>query len=124
MRTLRDHIKQSHDKEISCDSCGKSFSNKRELIDHIETDHMSLKFSCNLCSAEFRSAEKLKNHKRITHNKNHKCEKCNAAFGKPHLLVEHVKVKHEGLRFHCSYPGCSGTFVSSSYAKKHLQKIH
>lgn len=109
---------------MSCDFCGKIFSREAGLIDHIYTYHMNVKFSCNLCPAEFRSDLKLKKHESTIHNKIYKCEKCNAAFGYQCDLVEHVKVKHKGKRYHCNYPGCLTTFTLKCNAKKHLHDFH
>lgn len=114
-----------HNKHISCDICGKSFTEKRYLIDHICTYHISSKFDCKKCSKHFKSQLKLKFHQRSVHGKKKfKCDKCNAAFVFPGLLTEHVKVKHEGKSYHCSYPGCLKQSSLKCNAAAHLRKDH
>lgn len=109
---------------MSCDLCGKSILRRYSLIDHMQTYHMNIKFSCDLCSSECQSELKLKSHKRFVHKKQFKCQKCDTVFGFQTCLAQHVKVKHEGMRFHCSYPGCSMTFTSKSNTTRHLHDAH
>lgn len=85
---------------------------------------MNVKFMCNLCFFEFSSNNNLIKHKQRVHNKTFKCGKCDAAFGESYLLIEHIKVKHEGYRFHCSYSGCSQTFLSKSSTTAHFRQVH
>lgn len=85
---------------------------------------MELKLRCDLCSSEFRSVRKLKDHKKLAHNKKFKCDKCNWTFGVPSRLKEHIKMKHEGKRYHCSYPECSTSFFNKAGSSKHLIMAH
>lgn len=118
------NINKNKTLEFSCDLCGKVCSKKQHLIDHMHTYHINIKYNCNVCSAEFRSNEKLKKHERRVHNKKFKCGECTADFGESYLLVEHIKVKHEGERFHCRYSGCSLTFLSKSTETAHFLRTH
>lgn len=63
-------------------------------------------------------------HKRGNHNKKFKCEECNDSFATSSSLTVHIKVKHEGKRFHCSYLECSLSFTSKANANRHLTMDH
>lgn len=122
---LKTHIRDHHIKpRLSCDFCVKSFFSKQNLLQHMQTYHMNIKFSCHLCSAEFDSSAKLRDHKGIVHYKHLKCEECDAAFGKPCLLLGHIKAMHGGKRWYCHYQKCSSSFSLRFYAKQHFQKVH
>lgn len=126
MRALRSHIGLVHNRRISCDLCGNTFSYKQLLIDHMQTHHINIKFSCNLCFAEFQSNLQLSKHNRESHNNDvkYKCEECDVEFCELSFLAQHVKVLHEAQRFHCSYPGCLKTFSSKSHSTRHHRLIH
>lgn len=120
---LLDHIRH-HNRIMICDMCDRTFSRKKHLTNHMQTHHMNVKFSCNLCSAEFPSQDKLSTHKRLIHNKKYKCDKCEAVFAHQGTLAEHFSIKHEGKRFNCSYAGCSRQFITLASVTRHLIMVH
>lgn len=107
-----------------CDLCGRVTSSKQHLLDHMHTHHMQIMFSCNLCSSRYRSSLKLRLHKQLVHKKKHKCESCDAVFGRPYLLTRHVKRIHEVNLWYCHYQGCWKTFSSKFAASRHLRGVH
>lgn len=115
-----------HSKKQVCKICNKSLNFKYQLLDHIQTYHITnSKFTCSNCSKIFKSQWKLKAHQRNIHDeRKFKCDQCNAAFGASRRLADHVKVKHEGKRYHCSYPECSTNNAARSAAGLHLRKYH
>lgn len=66
-----------------CDPCGKRFSDKFALKNHIENHEPfnSRAYKCNLCSSSFTKPSKLAQHERLRHcseeDKKFRCDKCN-----------------------------------------------
>jgi len=46
-----------------CNSCDKTSISKSHLISHLEVNHITLKFPCDTCTAEFRLRDSLRKHK-------------------------------------------------------------
>lgn len=109
---------------FSCDLCEKLFSAKSSLINHMQSQHMEVKFNCSKCSRDFRSHYNLMFHVRYEHNKKFMCNKCDASFHVQSYLNKHVQVQHEGKRYHCSFKACSSKFTFKTSAKYHLKKLH
>ncbi|XP_052859841.1 zinc finger protein 652-B-like [Anopheles cruzii] len=63
---LRQHIKHMHAEQqsVNCDTCGKTFKNKRNLSVHLANVCMKLVslHSCSICDKQFRHLNKLKDH--------------------------------------------------------------
>ena len=84
--TLAVHL-DSHKttKDYSCEVCGHSFKHKISLAQHRKTHDESLEKSltCELCSLKFTTADNLKRHINVIHNKIKlfNCEVCERAFG-------------------------------------------
>ena len=79
------------DKDHKCESCGKLFSDVRNLKRHIRTIHENSEknHKCELCGKAFSLAHHLKNHNEVIHEnpgKNHKCETCGKSFSLAHHL--------------------------------------
>ena len=84
--TLAIHL-DSHKttKDYSCELCGHSFKHKISLAQHRKTHDKSLdkSLTCELCSMKFTTADNLKRHIRVTHEKIklHLCDVCERPFG-------------------------------------------
>ncbi|XP_058066874.1 zinc finger protein draculin-like [Anopheles bellator] len=63
---LRQHIKHMHAEQqsVNCDTCGKTFKNKRNLSVHLANVCMKLAslHTCSICDKQFRHLNKLKDH--------------------------------------------------------------
>lgn len=142
MRNPLKQISSKTDNQWKCpiEGCNVTYENESNLCMHYKNVHKSylklaepetpqrsnkqkVKFECFECPAWFRSLENLEMHRQKFHE-DYKCDKCNATFKKLHAFTEHVKVKHEGLRYYCSYPGCRFKSTSKYYAVNHLRIVH
>ena len=134
------------EKSQSCDQCGKSFVNKRELKDHILTEHEGKKlFQCFICKASFNRSTNMKPHLVSIHGKKNimnckieeligmnlcrrlvksqTCDQCGKKFDNKRDLKGHNLTEHEGKKlYQCSI--CKASFNDSRNLKKHLVSIH
>ena len=102
---LREHIYKYHDEghkeghiDYKCESCGKSFSQKQTLRNHIHTIHEG--------------------------HKDYKCETCGKSFAERGTLAKHIRIIHEGVKesFQCTQ--CAEIFTSWYSRKNHILRVH
>ncbi|GAB0096716.1 zinc finger protein 2 homolog [Sergentomyia squamirostris] len=123
--------KSSESKKISCELCGKSFSDEKGLKKHRVQVHALRKKSCGIkktsldctfCRKIFKTKQKLQNHI-VTHTgeKNFNCSKCEKAFSLASSLRNHMRI-HTGERpYKC--PECDMTFAQRNVLVSH-QRVH
>ena len=85
-------------KSFSCDKCGKKFSTKNNLSQHI-----------------------LYVHNKIQHVK---CDQCTATFSRRSGLKLHIRSKHGNELFYCVYDGCKKSFNIKGNMTKHVKNVH
>ncbi|XP_014601679.1 PREDICTED: zinc finger protein 2 homolog [Polistes canadensis] len=82
-----------------CETCNKNFASKYTYKAHIKTHQIRPRpFRCSQCNKTFLSQQNLNQHER-THNgiKEHVCVQCGKAFGSPHNLEVH-NIVHTGYK--------------------------
>lgn len=82
-----------------CESCGKDFASKYTHKAHVKTHEIRPRpYECSQCSKTFLSQQNLNQHER-THNgvKEYVCHQCGKAFGSPHNLEVH-NIVHTGYK--------------------------
>lgn len=107
-----------------CEYCGKSFKYKKSLEKHFNS-HNEIKkpitHPCSLCSEEFTTELRLKNHLQTHYNpKRYKCpfESCSMQFNSKSGLRRHKRRKHVCVKnFVCNE--CGGTFFENNQLVKH-----
>ena len=110
---------------VACQYCGKTFSGKEKLKDHIIVIHEdSCQFQCEICSKKMPSAGKLKSHIGQVHTKV-TCEVCkevlyNAFYLRKHKATMHGIIPQNSFRCHI----CSMIFKQETSLKKHLASKH
>ncbi|KAJ6641728.1 1,5-anhydro-D-fructose reductase [Pseudolycoriella hygida] len=110
-----------------CDPCGKRFSDKFALKNHIENHEPfdSRAYKCGLCSSSFTKASKLAQHERLRHcseeDKKFHCDKCNKNFVSKSVLASHIRGVHEFAFAHvCDI--CARVFKSKHVFQNHMQE--
>ena len=85
--------------------CDKVFHDKGSRNAHFQKVHVIEE--CHLCGVK---VKQLKQHNDRVHRSDSEkpfhCDQCGKGFSEKHMLSEHVKVDHEGLRYHCRYSNC------------------
>ena len=82
--------------DYKCDQCGRFFSKRYKLKNHIEMTHEKKHiFNCDLCDKSYNCISNLNKHKRTTHEriKKFKCEPCNKSYAEKFGLECHMKSK-------------------------------
>ncbi|KAM9397721.1 uncharacterized protein ACWYII_032904 isoform 2-T2 [Salvelinus alpinus] len=115
---LSKHMIHTGEKRFSCGDCGKSFSLKRNLTEHVWTHTGEKPFSCSDCGKSFKQKGHLTMHK-LTHTgeKPFSCGDCGKSFNRKQLLNMH-KLTHTGEKpFSCD--DCGKSFNLKDSLKKH-----
>ncbi|KAK7080876.1 hypothetical protein SK128_024478 [Halocaridina rubra] len=146
----RHMVKHTKEKSFICDMCGKQYSQKQNLRDHISRNHSEedassrYPFSCEHCKRMYRNESNLLKHQErkggqceicgqqlacmgmvFQHKKNHiscKCEYCDKVFQSRSALQIHVNIKHKDKGLQCSM--CPKKFLFPSYLKLHFANAH
>ena len=85
------HEKQ---RDHQCTSCGKSFTEARNLRNHIRNVHEGQKdYKCDTCEKEFTTKQRLILHIKCVHG--HKCQHCEKTSTTLSILKRHAKVHKE-----------------------------
>ncbi|XP_053567190.1 zinc finger protein 391-like [Bombina bombina] len=105
-----------------CSECGKCFTKKSHLIDHLKIHTGDKPFSCSVCGKCFTRKSKLISHQKIhTGEKAFSCFVCGKCFTQKAYLVDHLRIHTGEKPFSCSE--CGKCFTCKSQLLRH-QKIH
>ena len=121
-------------KEHSCQHCGKIFSSKYYLREHVSKLHQSAdgknlkiekSYRCNFCKKAYEKNYQLQKHIRIDHEgkKDYKCETCAEAFSYKEKLERHIETIHDGVLDQiCDI--CDKSFYQEKDLKLHINRVH
>lgn len=102
-----------------CETCGKDFASKYTFKAHIRTHEVRPRpFECNQCTKTFLSQQNLNQHEK-THLgvKEYVCHQCGKAFGSPHNLEVH-NIVHTGYKpYMCKM--CGKAFARKAEIRDH-----
>ena len=135
-----------------CDQCGKRFSTKQYLKNHMQIEHDNKEFECKTCNQTFKSSGKRVEHNIVEHSTDEKynCKYCGKRFGGTAPLKLHLTYYHEAPKFKCQYCGkmfklkqsleghermhigekpfpcsiCSESFTRSTGLAQHMRGVH
>ncbi|XP_063632257.1 zinc finger protein 397-like [Cydia splendana] len=131
-----------NDEDYNCDTCGKTFQQKHDLIQHLKkaaTECIPIEnytyseikqkqptgnkaFWCEICEKQFRDSSDIARHRRIhTGEKPYACEVCKKQFAQLSVLNRHKRIHTNEKPFQCD--DCEKQFRTSSDLGKH-RRIH
>ncbi|KAG5668043.1 hypothetical protein PVAND_016000 [Polypedilum vanderplanki] len=114
-------ISEDSQKQANCKICGKNFSKKLYLKQHMKS-HMELLHRCVTCGKKFATQEDLNEHV-LKHfsDKPFKCHFCQKSFNYKSDMNRHLLNHTQNKPFKCDL--CNKTFARKDHMIKH-EKIH
>lgn len=107
--------------EWICDRCGKRFTAKSSLTEHLLRHTGERNHKCNECGKKYKASHDLHRH-RLTHgDKKHKCTVCGKKFLLARYLKQHMVI-HTGEKKHQCYL-CDKRFFTGYSLKAHM-RVH
>ena len=110
-KKCRKVLESSSPPKFTCDKCGKSFANKNQLTQHIQSKHENMRYVCDICNRSFSWEKDLRRHVKQVHEDNvqYNCEKCDKSFHYKVNLSRHIQHVHENVRYNCDK--CDKSFL-------------
>ena len=119
----RSHHAKYKGPKVNCEHCGKIFSDKHGLKQHIQGAHEGIKYSCDQCEYQGNQQGNLRQHIQSKHEGlKHTCQYCDQQFGTQGNLKIHMQGKHEGITFDCDK--CKFKSSRKDRLKYHIQIEH
>ncbi|XP_039677173.1 zinc finger protein 79-like [Perca fluviatilis] len=119
---VRDSRCSAAKKKFSCSECGKRFSKKKHLEDHIRIHTGEKPFSCSVCKSSFKQSGGLHAHMKIhTGEKTISCSVCKKCFKRRESLKTHMIIHTREKKFSCSV--CKKCFKRRESLTAHV-RIH
>lgn len=128
LKYLRKHVRELHENatQFNCETCGKQFNRKSNLIEHELIHQKKFLAKCKTCGKSCRTASALKLHQRThTGEKPYKCEICNQkSYAYNTDLKRHKRSAHGilGTPYPCTL--CTKIFYEPKLLRNHTIKVH
>ncbi|XP_053383254.1 uncharacterized protein LOC123540514 [Mercenaria mercenaria] len=112
-----------YDSMLICDVCGKSFSRRNYLNQHLSIHADKKPYSCSVCFKKFLYKQTYEEHlERHARNKKVQCELCGKRFYNQRELKCHKKKHAVKGEFHCQV--CDLYFVEEGSLQAHHNRLH
>lgn len=126
LKNKREHVCQrmpSSENGFTCDTCGKIFAYKHNLVVHKRIHTENRPFLCDLCGKRFIVKGKLVRHWRThTGEKCFECDTCGKGFSQKFSLKRHLRIHSGEKLFVCET--CGKAFSDRSHFLVHCSRYH
>ncbi|CRK95900.1 CLUMA_CG009346, isoform A [Clunio marinus] len=122
-KTLKSHIRNVHEKKLTCLLCGKTFKKKESLKNHKLLPHH---FRCDICGKRFPTKHLILRHQNMHQERNFTCDVhgCQKKFKTKSNLKKHILTVHKKIGEPCPVGnGCKYSVRRRDSMKRHL-KVH
>lgn len=108
---------------VACPECGKSFSNKYNMLVHRRGHAGAASFPCDRCRRTYRNQGSLSNHKKLVHEGilNYTCSECGEAFPTRSARDVHHRLHTGDTPYKCDY--CEKAYRAKNTLARHVE-IH
>ncbi|KAM9797808.1 uncharacterized protein ACBT44_017743 [Syngnathus typhle] len=104
-----------------CSGCGKTFTNKSVLRNHMVTHTGEKPFACPVCDKRFSFKQNMRRHMGLhTGEKPHSCAFCSKRFYDKFEMKRHMLTHTSEKPFRCSL--CAESFSRRSHFRMHMKK--
>ena len=122
----RMHNTNGDTKRHLCNTCGKTFYDKKELKEHDIAIHKEKHLPCSYCDKLYPSEKHREKHENTVHATQlaHQCDQCPQGYRHPSSLHKHILTMHSGedaKKFKCDH--CGKAFITNGKLKAH-ERIH
>ena len=111
-KIFQEHIKSHDEKDLTCDSCQKTYKRKSSLINHVRSHHSDINFPCDECGKRFKRKDLLQYHHKIHEAVKITCSHCDTSFSTKKTLNE-KKFHSTGQIYQCKE--CFKSFSSKIF---------
>ncbi|XP_077287033.1 uncharacterized protein LOC143911845 [Arctopsyche grandis] len=120
--SLQQHMFVHSEKIFICEQCGKKFSMKANLDNHIKKMHSKGAGRCHFCK---KNTSNLAEHMLIHSNKSpYRCNICDKTFKLKNGLSFHITLHNNAEKYKCTVEGCQKAFPKQNMLDFHTLKIH
>ncbi|PNF23070.1 hypothetical protein B7P43_G09813 [Cryptotermes secundus] len=119
------HADPASQAKHSCAICGKEYSSRCLLADHMRLHTDEHPHQCIHCGKAFQTRSQLSNHKLIHINaRKHKCPLCGKGFARRQHMRVHVRAHQRSLKYACKICNCPFSSVGEliMHRKTHTQE--
>ena len=126
-KTKRVGVAKKETRKWQCDQCNAVIRGKRSnLTRHIQNKHAKVRaFECDSCGKRFQTRLNLVRHKTLVHEgRPHMCTHCERTFKTQEKLQKHLDTVHSPGVTPLACPLCGGCYGKRSTLSRHVTSVH
>ena len=124
---FEDLVPGSFDEKPGGENYRNKKKGKKKFKEHVETNHIGIKYTCEHCGKQFQQKHNLARHVRTEHEGipllKLSCDQCNFTSAYKNYLNLHIKSVHEGIRTHLC-DKCDYKAATKGVLIQHIETVH